>query len=298
MNMNVHLFITFFFLLCISKAQTPKNALDISEPKPHRIRMDSLDRTYYVHIPKNLKKKAPLVFVFHGYSGSALGTLKETKFNDLADQYGFAVCYPQGYKDQKGNAFWQVGYSFHKDLKVDDIQFVKTITAKLQDVYGLSQEHIFISGFSNGGDFCNLLSCQTQDIFKASAPIISCFMKEFYDKCSQTHSIPTFILNGTDDPITYWDGDMLNQQGYGAYLSTEAMLDFRIKQIKYNQKMSDTLFNPSKNDPQFVSVDRYINTVSNEQVWMYKVINGGHGYPAYIHLEERIWDFFSLYIND
>ena len=48
----------------------------------------------------------PLIFLMHGFTGSALGISSYSGMNALADEYGFVVCYPQGTSDQNGNNFW------------------------------------------------------------------------------------------------------------------------------------------------------------------------------------------------
>lgn len=298
-NMRNFIFSIIPIVLFLGVASAQEAPISASKKvRVHKVIIDSIERNYYLHIPKNRKANAPLVFVFHGYSGSALDINCDNKFNQIANQNGFVVCYPQGLKDEKGKAFWQVGYNFHKNLKVNDVKFVKILTHSLQNKYNLSKNNVFITGFSNGGDFCNLLSCQTEGVFKAAAPIISCFMKEFYDQCEQAKAIPTFMLNGTHDQITNWDGDMTNQQGYGPYIPTVDMIDFRTRQINYDTRQQDTLFSNSAIDKTLIAIDRYKNSKTNNQVWMYKIINGGHGHPTYLDLEKEIWTFFSLYLDD
>ncbi len=265
--------------------------------KTFSFQFDNKDREYILYLPVNLKNDAPLVFVFHGYSGNAKGTMKSFGMNKLADKHGFAVCYPQGLIDHDGNHFWQVGYKFHKNINVNDVDFICALAESLQQKYKLSKNNTFITGFSNGGDLCNLLLCQTSGIFRAAAPIISCIMKETYDSCTNSKPVPVFLLNGTKDNITYWNGDMNDSQGYGAYLSTEKMLSFRIKQNNATLFSCDTIVNPEKSDTTSVIIQKYINSNSKNQVWMYKVVNGGHGYPDYINLSQEIWNFFNHFIN-
>ena len=69
-------------------------------------------REYYYYEPTTAPDNCPLVFVFHGYGGSAEGMIQWSGFNDLADEYGFAVCYPQGTEDSFGEQYWNVGYDF------------------------------------------------------------------------------------------------------------------------------------------------------------------------------------------
>tara|TARA_E500000331_G_scaffold329177_1_gene349515 strand:+ start:4924 stop:5976 length:1053 start_codon:yes stop_codon:yes gene_type:complete len=60
----------------------------------HVFMQDKIKRTYKLHVPENLPENAPLLFVLHGMtmtSGWAYGR----GFNELADQHGFVVVYPQ-----------------------------------------------------------------------------------------------------------------------------------------------------------------------------------------------------------
>jgi len=280
-----------------TKLDYPLKKMENDINNPYKISVDSVKREYYLHIPNNLPSNAPLIMIFHGYSGNALNTIKTTNFNQLADKNGFIACYPQGLIDEDKNAFWQVGYTFHKDFKVDDVKFVVKLIEKLQSEYQLSKKNIFMTGFSNGGDFCNLLSCETDGLFKATAPIISCFMDEFYNNCQNASSIPTLMLNGTNDPITLWDGDMNDSQGYGPYLSTKAMINFRLKQIQHDKVIRDTIISPDSNEKTLVAIEKYSSSKSDNQVWMYSYLNGGHGYPNYLNLEEKIFSFFNFYLE-
>jgi len=265
--------------------------------RPYKITVDSIEREYYLHIPDNLPKNAPLIMIFHGYSGNALNTIKTTNFNQLADKSGFIACYPQGLIDKDNNAFWQVGYTFHKDLDVDDVKFIQKLIEKLKSEFQLSKKNVFMTGFSNGGDFCNLLSCETDGLFRAAAPIISCFMEEIFNNCQYANPMPTLMLNGTKDPITFWDGDMTDSQGYGPYISTKSMINFRLKQIQHDKVIRDTLISSDSDDKTLVAIEKYSSSISKNQVWMYSYLNGGHGYPDYLNLEEQIFSFFNIYLD-
>tara|TARA_B100001057_G_scaffold421798_1_gene442951 strand:+ start:88 stop:369 length:282 start_codon:yes stop_codon:yes gene_type:complete len=93
-------------------------------------------------------------------------------------------------------------------------------------------------------------------------------MEEFYNNCHLSRAIPTFMLNGTEDSITSWDGDMNDTQGYGPYLPTKAMINFRLNQIQYDKVIRDTLKSSNSNENTLVAIEKYSSTKSNNQVWM------------------------------
>ena len=89
---------------------------------------------------------APLLFVFHGYSGSANGIMNYSGLNQIADENGFVVCYPQGLIDDWDYAFWNVGYDWHVDETVDDVGCATSLAQYLQTEYNLSAQNTFSTG--------------------------------------------------------------------------------------------------------------------------------------------------------
>jgi len=269
----------------------------------HIFNMSGHSREYYLHIPQDLSSDAPLVFVLHGYSGSAASIRSYSGMNRTADENGFAVCYPQGTKDQWDNSFWNVGYEFHQSLDVDDVGFITELARYLQSEYNLSPQKTFCTGMSNGGDMSYLLACQASDVFSAIAPVAGCMMEWIYSSCQPSSPIPVFEIHGTDDGITYWSGDMSNNQRYGAYLGVTEAIQFWVERNNCTQSTIDTLPNINLSDGSFVVRERYTEGVNNNQVWLYKVINGGHDWPGSsgnmdISATEEIWNFFNLALNN
>ena len=278
------LFISMLFLFTETKAQSYE-----------QINVDDLQRNYIIYLPKNLPKNAPLVFVFHGYTDNAKNVMTTFGMNEIADKNGFAVCYPQGWKDKRGDNFWQVGYYIHKEEKVNDIKFINSLTSFLQNKYNLSKQHTYITGISNGGDLCNLLICKTTGLFKAAAPLLSCIMKDNYDFCNNAKQFPVLVLNGMEDTTTYWAGDMKNEQGYGPYLPTETMIDFYIAKNRSKVLKKDTVLGDSKVKDDYTIRTKYNNQTNSNRVWVYTVKNGGHSMPKYLNMAGEVWKFFSLY---
>lgn len=77
-----------------------------------------VDRTYFYHGSSESGSRQPLVAVLHDYDEDAEGMIDITRFNELADENGFSVVYPQGTYDGEGKAGFNVGGATDQD--VDD----------------------------------------------------------------------------------------------------------------------------------------------------------------------------------
>tara|TARA_Y100001968_G_scaffold255451_1_gene241599 strand:+ start:453 stop:1685 length:1233 start_codon:yes stop_codon:yes gene_type:complete len=256
-------------------------------------------REYYLYIPNSIQDNAPLVFVLHGYTGSAGGIMGYSGMNEIAQENGFAVCYPQGLSDQSGNNFWNVGYEFHDNQMVNDVNFLSSLANYLQDEYNLSEENTFSTGMSNGGDMSYMLACQANDVFKAIAPVAGCMMEEIYNTCDSS-PVPVFEIHGNNDNVTLWDGDMQNNDGWGAYYSIEDGIELWVE--TNNCQNNEEVFLPNTNlsDGSYIINHRYFDCTDNAEVWLYEVVNGGHDWPGSygnmdINASEEIWNFFSQY---
>ena len=273
-----------------------------AQPELHQFSHDGLGREYYLYIPDSLVADAPLLFVFHGYSGSASGIMNYSGLNQIADDNGFAVCYPQGLIDEWDYAFWNVGYDWHVDETVDDVGFSTSLAQYLQTEYNLSAQNTFSTGMSNGGDMSYLLACQASDVFKAVAPVAGCMMTWLYNSCAPVNPIPVFEIHGTDDDVTWWDGaDENNNDGYGPWESVDTTFNFWTQLNNCTEFIIDTLPDIDMSDGSYVVSHKNTNGLNNNEVWLYEVVNGGHDWPGVwgnmdISTSEEIWNFFEIFI--
>jgi len=93
------------------------------------IHVGDRERTYYLHVPVGLAvdKPVPLVLVFHGGGGTALGMERYlARFSNLADKEGFLVAYPEGV-DKNWNDGRDNPSSTPARENVNDLAFVMAI---------------------------------------------------------------------------------------------------------------------------------------------------------------------------
>ncbi len=261
------------------------------------------NREYYLFIPESIEPEASLIFVFHGYSGSAEGIMEYSGMNQIANENGFAVCYPQGTIDNYNNAFFNVGYEFHWNETVDDVGFIISLAQHLQDEYDFSEINTFSTGMSNGGDFSYLLGCQASEYFRAIAPNAGIMMEWIFETCEPERPIPLLEIHGTNDNVSWWDGDIDNVDGWGSYVGVDEAIQLWKEINSCTGFMVDTLPDIYENDGSYVITEKYLNGVNNNEVWLYKIVNGGHDWPGVwgnmdIHASDVIWEFFNQFSLD
>ena len=255
-------------------------------------------REYIYFKPSNAPENYPLVFVCHGYSGTAEGIMNYSHFNDLAIEYGFAVCYPQGIEDSDGYTFFNVGYDFQNNETVDDVAYLEDLIDLFSIDNSIDTDKVFCTGMSNGGDFCYLLACEASDAFQGVAPISGMIMQDIMDICSPYQNIGILEIHGTQDYVTYYYGDEQNQDGWGAYPSIPATIDFFVDMYNLELNSTGNFPNSVTNDGSSVSFEKYGVDEECAKVWLYTVNGGGHDWPgAYgnmdIDASREAWLFFE-----
>ncbi len=139
------------------------------------------ERTFIYHAPTDLDPNTPvpLVIVPHGSTMSGKQMYDITQYAALADREGFVVIFPDGDPE---NGFlpltrlapWNVGEDICPpgDLVagvLDDQAYVDELIAFADADQCIDHDHIFMTGFSMGGYFCNENACLRSDI-RAVAP--------------------------------------------------------------------------------------------------------------------------------
>ena len=256
-------------------------------PQEFTFMYENQERQYIFYTPNSLIDNAPLVFLMHGFTGSASGIYNYSGMQAVADQYGFAVCYPDGTIDQNGDRFWNVGYNFHQNQNVDDVGFLSALAVYLQNEYNLSSDNTFAAGMSNGAEMSYMLSCFSSEIFKAIAPVAGTMFGESWTDCSPEPK-PVLEIHGANDNVTLWEGAP-NDTYWGPYPGTEEVIDYWVNINGCNN--NENLLLPNLNTIKH----RYYDCTDGFEVWLYEVINGGHDWPSYA--SEEIWSFFANYID-
>lgn len=238
----------------------------------------------------------PLVVVLHGYGGKALGD--GLRFIELADLYGFAVCWPQGAEDGTGHSCWNVGYPFQAGYRIDDTAYLRRLVRQLQKNFGVSRRNVFLTGMSNGGEMCYKMAAEHPETFSAIASIAGLTLTSM--STDYRRPIPFMEVHGTADSVSAWCGDPENRGGWGAYLSVPAALSHI---ISANRCVGETISEiPSEHKR--VILHRFTGGLpafkngTPADVLLYEVLGGDHSWSdRYILTGDLVWDFFSGYLR-
>lgn len=143
------------------KYQTGKNT--------YQFPVDGVLRNFLIHVPPGYTgaKPVPLVLVIHGTNQGGNFMYDTSGWPRKADKEGFIAVFPSalnfdlvdasGTVTEKRVAKWNmVGLedivSRPQDIK-DDVKFVRTVLAAVKKTFPINDNQVFVSGFSNGGEF-------------------------------------------------------------------------------------------------------------------------------------------------
>lgn len=299
-----------------SKTDTAPKAIAQTTPFTMPIASGSLmhqdkQRRYLLYTPSTYRptEKTPLILAFHGYKGSSFQMMQMTGLNELAEKEGFLVLYPNAIRTQ-----WYTA-SGPSDMKDEDVTFIKALLQKIQGERNIDPQRIYATGFSNGGFFTQRLACEMSDQIAAFATVAATIGVPLTETCHPSRPIPIQIINGTDDPIILWKGQIRRVK----YAFRDAKITSVPQAVHFWQQQN--MCSPFPKEKLVVhtalnqtgaQLSEYPNCKSPsavEQVILYK---GGHTWPGStykvpiehlivgrqsmdIDANQVIWDFFKAH---
>lgn len=256
-------------------------------------------RSYDLYVPNSYDGSVafPLIFSFHGGSGTIADQQWIADMRPHADTANFIIVYPQALPDPNDNnsTNW-----LHKDpTNHDDVFFVEAMIDSISDEYIIDNNRIYACGYSLGGEFTYELACRLNHKIAAFSAVARTMQQFQYDNCNPVHPTGIQTILGTADSISPYNG--LIWGGYTYYVSADDMHSYW---VDYNNADNNAIVtavdNINLNDGSSVDKRRWENGDNCVAVEELRVNNGGHDWPGSfgnmdIDATTEIWNFVSKY---
>lgn len=265
-------------LAAIKKADEPATCKVIGGWKANTTKLMSVGgRQFLVHPPVDFfpDKYYPLLLFYPGKGATAqIGELG-SGLNSLPA----VVAYPYPTISKDGVWAWE-GAPYSSDA--DDVAFTESILDTLQNDLCIDRTKIYASGFSNGGGFASLLSCELSDRFAAYAVVSGAFyMPE--GQCIPPKPTPILSIHGDSDGNVPYQGSPIRK--------LPAIDDWTARRAALNKCGKPTVSHGTFN----MLVTTWDKCKDNATVQNIRVQGGQHGWGKIDDTNAIIWQFLSRF---
>ncbi len=183
------------------------------------------DRPVTVHVPASYdaSRPAPLLLVLHGFGGSGDEMVGYFKLAAAAEKAGFVYATPDGTKDSNGDRFWNATdacCNFHGS-SVDDVAYLSSVIAEIQDELAIDPKRIAVIGHSNGGFMSYRMACERSNLVAAIVSLAGATYADPAD-CKPREPVSVAQVHGTVDEAIHFNGGVALTDVSGPYPGAEA----------------------------------------------------------------------------
>jgi len=123
--------------------------------------------TYRSYQPRNRRRRPPLFVMLHGETQSATEFASITHMNDVADECGAMVLYPEQSTLAHPLACWNWYDRDHRSAGSGEPSLIAGATRMFSAVHDVSVTNIYVAGMSAGGAMAMILGEAYPDLFAA-----------------------------------------------------------------------------------------------------------------------------------
>jgi polyhydroxybutyrate depolymerase len=173
-------------------------------------------RPYRLKTPTALdpSRTYPLVLVLHGWGGASEHIERYYQLDQLVDERGFLVAYPEGTEETHKRHFWGGHRRFWNATdaccnfygsSVDDVAYLDAVIDDVSAHYRVDPKRVFVMGLSNGGYMSHRYAC---DRASRVAAIVSQAGAMWADatRCKPSEPVAVLLIHGTDDEMVPYNG--------------------------------------------------------------------------------------------
>lgn len=240
--------------------------------------VEGILRYYYLYVPEGVGEGSgvPLVIVLHGAGGNPRTVRNVTGMNELADEEGFMVAYPQGTGPHDRQLTWNAGQccGFAYENGIDDVAFMGILIETLSLEWPVDDRRIYAAGVSNGGMLAHRLGCELSGQVAAVAAVAGTLPGE---TCRPREPVAVIMFHGTADPFVPFEGGQSKKtplpQEPVSHTSVKETLLFWIGHNGCRGEAQVEEAGPVKKQV-------YGGGRNNTEVVLYTIHGGGHTWPG------------------
>jgi poly(3-hydroxybutyrate) depolymerase len=138
------------------------------------------------------------------------------EFDCLADQHGFVVLYPNGYRGNWNDCRRHATLPAKRE-NVDDLSFIRALIGSVKEEQGIDEKRVYVFGYSNGGHMAFRLAMEASDEVAAVAAVAANLPMPDASSCPQQgRTSRVMLINGTSDPINPYQGGIVTLFGFAS----------------------------------------------------------------------------------
>ena len=159
----------------------------------------------FKYIPDGIAANAPLVVVQHGCTQSAAAIDSEMGWTKLADTWKVAVVFPQQQFANDSSLCFRWYDPNHHSRGMGEALSVKQMVDNVKANHSIDPARVFVTGFSAGGAFTNVMAAAYPDVFSAAASVAGVPYK-----CAESAAQISTCFGGIDRTPTEWGDKVRN----------------------------------------------------------------------------------------